>query len=320
MNTPRKFVSWLAPYFERFVALRRATGAKYASQARLLLAFDRYLKAHAPAAPLRCETLVQYLDSLERLSPRGRDNVVGVVWPAVAYALRHEAPGEGLPERPPSAPAFFRQRQPRFVTATEAARLMAAARQLPPPGGLRSATIATLFGLLYTTGIRIGEALGLDLGDVDWHDQLLTIRDGKFGKTRILPLRRSTLEALLRYVEHPRRRVSTARSSPLFVSSRHRRLSYPAVRAALQSVVLNAATPRPWPRPHDFRHSFAIGRVVACYAEGRDVNTLLPALSTYLGHVSIENTRLYLTANGVVLEQGAARFAHHTRSLDEVPS
>ena len=77
---------------------------------------------------------------------------------------------------------------------------------------------------------------------------------------------------------------------------------------------------RPWPRPHDFRHTFAVGRVAAWYRQGRDVDALLPALSTYLGHVSVEGTRLYLIANGGLLEQAGARFEHWTRALDEVPS
>jgi Phage integrase family. len=94
----------------------------------------------------------------------------------------------------------------------------------------------------------------------------------------------------------------------------------PRVRSAIKKVCLAAQITKPWPRPHDFRHTFAVSRVAAWYAEGRDVNALLPVLSTYLGHVSVENTRLYLTANGVLLEQAAARFLHSTRALDEVQS
>jgi integrase len=92
------------------------------------------------------------------------------------------------------------------------------------------------------------------------------------------------------------------------------------VRPAIRSACLAAGIPKPWPRPHDFRHTFAVSRVAAWYAQGRDVNALLPALSTYLGHISVENTRLYLTANGDLLEQAAVRFEHQTSALDEVLS
>ena len=83
---------------------------------------------------------------------------------------------------------------------------------------------------------------------------------------------------------------------------------------------LQAGIADPQPRLHDFRHSFAVSRVAGWYAQGRDVNALLPALSTYLGHISVENTRLYLTANGVLLEQAAVQFADLTSALDEVLS
>src|SRR4029077_18449732 len=89
MTGARSFTSWLAPYFESFVLLRRSSGAVYLSQKNLLLAFDRHVGTHAPKPPLLRKQLLQYLESLDRLSPRGWDNVVGVVWPALAYALRH---------------------------------------------------------------------------------------------------------------------------------------------------------------------------------------------------------------------------------------
>jgi integrase len=320
MTRPRAFTSWLAPYFEHFVALRHASGAGYVSQKNLLLAFDRYMSGHAPEPPLLRTMLIQYLESLDRLSPRGWDNVVAVVWPAVAYAMRHGARIEALPTRPSKPSRHWRQRQPRILSATEVRSLLAAARRLPPADSLRPATTATLLGLLYTTGIRIGEALALDVGDLDRRDRILTVRKGKFGKSRALPLRKSTVEALVCYVDHPLRPVGTDASTPIFVSGRRRRLSYPTVQTAIQKACLAAGIPKPLPRPHDFRHTFAVSRVAAWYVEGRDVNALLPTLSTYLGHISVENTRLYLTANGMLLEQAAARFARKTSALDEVPS
>jgi integrase len=180
--------------------------------------------------------------------------------------------------------------------------------------------MATLLGLMYTTGIRIGEALALDVGDLHRRDRLLTIRKGKFGKSRVLPLRQSVAEKLACYVDHPLRPVATEAADPFFVSGRRRRLADPTARSAIASVCRQAEIPHPQPRPHDFRHTFAVRCVAAWYQEGRDVNAMLPALSTYLGHVSVENTRLYLTANSTLLEQAAQRFAHQTSGLDEVLS
>jgi len=320
MSRPRPFISWLAPQFERFVALRRASGSRYVSQRNLLLAFDRYLGENAAKPPLRRESVIRYVASLDRLSPRGRDNVVAVLWPSLGYALRHGASVERLGARPPKSPRQWRQRPPRIVTAPEIKDLLAAARELPREGTLRPATTATLLGLLYTTGIRIGEALALDVGDLDSKDRILTIRKGKFGKSRSVPLLKSTAEALAGYLEHPLRPLGTEPSAPFFVSGLRRRLADPTVRPAIYSACEIAGIPKPWPRPHDFRHTFAVSRVATWYSDDRDVDALLPALSTYLGHVSIENTRRYLIANGMLLEQAAARFEHKSRALDEASS
>lgn len=320
MRRTHAYTSWLAPAFERYVALRRATGAKYEWPEYRLRAFDRYLAATAPGPPLERETLIRYLASLDGLSPQARDNVVVVLWPALSHARRHGVPIEPLPPRPPRPSRQTRRRPPRLVTRQEAARLIAAARRLTPRAALRPATLATLIGLLYTSGLRIGEALGLDVGDLDRRDRILTVRRGKFGKSRAIPLRRSTCEALVRYVEDARRPVGTGPSAPLFVSGIRRRLAYPTARPCLYAACRIAGIAKPWPRPHDFRHTFAVGRVAAWYRQGRDVDALLPALSTYLGHVSVEGTRLYLIANGGLLEQAGSRFEHWTRALDEVPS
>jgi integrase len=249
---------------------------------------------------------------------RSRDNIITVVWQALAYAIRHGAPVDPLPPRPPAAPRWLRFRQPYILSTDDVRELLVAAWQLPPADSLRPATSATLLGLLYSTGMRIGEALALDVGDLDFCDRLLTVRRGKFGKTRILPLRSSTIAAMDRYLRHPKRPMGIAASAPIFVSCRRRRLSHPAAAKCLSDAFLAAeiVAPRP-PSPHDLRHAFAVHRVAAWYAEDRDVETLLPALSTYLGHVSIENTRTYLRENGVILKQAAARFEAHTASLDK---
>lgn len=189
---------------------------------------------------------------------------------------------------------------------------------MTPLDTLRPATVATMIGLLYTTGMRIGEALALNIGHLDPQHGVLTVVRGKFGKSRALPLRDSTVDALSRYIDEPRRRVSTRDSDPLFVSNQRRRLSQPTAGTNWYEACRKADLSKPWPRPHDLRHTFAVDRVASWYADGRQVDALLPVLSTYLGHSSVEFTRVYLTQNGALLEHAAARFAERTRLLDEV--
>jgi integrase/recombinase XerD len=317
MNRPAQLSSWMAAYFARFVALRRAAGARYDSQVLLLEAFDRYLRERAPQPPLQRQHLLNYVAGLARLCDRARDNAICVVWQAVSYAQLHGALVEPLPPRPAPAPPGIRVRPPRVVTRDELRALLAAARRLPPREGLRPVTTATLIGLLWTTGLRIGEALALDVGDLDVAHHLLTIRHGKFGKTRVLPLRASTTAALCAYRDHLVRPCATVPSAPLFVSHRRRRLSYSAVNASFHAAVAAAGlAPATAPCLHDMRHSFAVQRMASWYADGREVHSLLPALSTYLGHVSVEHTRCYLQANGVLLAHANRLFAARTIALD----
>lgn len=314
--------SWLEPIFERFVMVKRAGGARFESQSAILRRFDAYLARHAPSPPLRRSTVLACLADLERLSPRSRDNFVDVVWGALDFARNHGAQIETMPPRPSRAPVCFRLRPVRLVTEQEIASIIEAARGLPllrKNHALRPATYATLFGLLFATGIRIGEALALDVGALDRKDSLLSIECGKFGKSRVLPLRASTVEALERYLLDPRRRAARSTTSPLFVSSRGR-LSYVAACHAWRSLCDQAGVCDPVPRLHDIRHSFAVLCVVSWYRNQADVNAWLPALSTYLGHVSVESTRTYLRENGSLLQEACDRFSLKAGALDEVLS
>jgi integrase len=312
------FSSWLAPRFRRFVALKRAGGAAFDSQERLLARFDQFVGSRR-RPPLRRAILLEYLESLAPLFLRSRENAVGVVWAALAHAQRHGAAIELIP-RPPAPSGSLRKRRARILTLEEFERVFAAAGRLAPVDGLRSATTAALIGLLYTTGLRIGEAHGLDIGDLDVDAGLLTVRRGKFGKSRILPIHESTVRALKRYIGHPRRRVATESSMPMFVSGRRRRLLHGIALQNFHAACRLAEIAAPLPRLHDLRHSFAVSRVASWYEQRRDVDALLPILSTYLGHVSVENTRVYLSSNGLLLERASTLFAKKTSFLDEVQS
>lgn len=317
-----RFQSWLAPQLDRFIALKRAGGYQYTAQEAFVRRFDRYLSEHTPCPPLHRDALWKYVASLESLSPRGRDNVVSVVWQALRFARAHGSRIDPLPPRPPAVPPSFRVGAPRLVMVDDIRAVISVARHLPPTrkstDAIRCATYATLFGLLFATGMRISEALSADIGDLDLDAGLFTVRRGKFGKTRVLPLKESTVAALARYVDDPRRRVGTHTTAPLFVSARARRLTYTTASKVFASLCVSAKVREPVPHLHHLRHSFSVLRVVAWYREGRDVNALLPALSTYLGHASVEATRVYLRQNGLLLEQACRLFSIKTAALDEV--
>ena len=305
-----EFSSWLADPFRRHVALKRAGSRDFSSQAYILSRFDRYLEAKGVCAPLTRADLHDYLDSQRHLSPRGQGNVVCVVWPALAFARRHGAAVEPLPERPRPAPARARLREPFVLSLSQVERLLAATHRLAPKRPYAPRTYATFFGLLYTTGLRVGEACALDVGDFDRRDATLLVRAGKFRKTRLLPIPSSTAIALGRYLDDPIRPSLTTDSAPCFVSSVRRRLTRQAARQTLRkaaelSDVQDAGRP---PRPHDLRHTFAVHRVLTWYREGRDVNALLPVLSTYLGHARPSHTYTYLRSAELLINEVAQRF------------
>jgi len=207
-------------------------------------------------------------------------------------------------------PAHHRRQPPHIYTDGELARLLAAAAGLPSRTGLRALTYQTLIGLLASTGLRPGEALALDEPDVDLPQGILAIRNTKFGKSRFVPVTESVRAALTRYTEH-RDALHPHRDTHAFLVSAHgRRVIGTAARrtfAKLTQAIGIRATPesrRPerGPRLQDLRHTFATRRLVAWYRAGLDVERLLPALATYLGHGCVQATYWYLEAVPELLE------------------
>lgn len=310
MNEER-FRSSLAAWFEGFCTLKRASGYDYRGQEGILCRFDRYL-ALGDREPdeVDARVLGDYLALGAHLAPRTRKNIVSVLWPALKYARRHGAQCPPLPLRP----SFSRvtSRIPVILNDEEIHRLLVAARKLESIDPLRPYTYATLFGLLATTGMRVGEAQKLQLRDVDLAGRVLMVREGKFHKSRLLPIHESTAEALARYISRRREAGMTrASEAPLLVNLKGRPLVYENIRQTFSRLCKSAALDCPLhgvPRIHDLRHSFAVRRVIAWYRAGIDVNTRLSALSTYLGHVSVEKTLVYLRPHQEMLSEAAHRF------------
>jgi integrase/recombinase XerD len=174
----------------------------------------------------------------------------------------------------------------------------------------RAATYATLIGLLAASGMRIGEAIKLDRGDVDWTQGVLLIRESKFGKSRLVPLAASSMAALQDY-SRLRDELATRPEVPsFFVSLTGNRLVYAVVSQTFRQLISNAGVgahaPCP-PRLHDFRHTFAVRTLLGWYHAGEDVAARIPSLSTYLGHREPSSNYWYLSAAPELLALAAAR-------------
>lgn len=202
---------------------------------------------------------------------------------------------------------------PHLYTRDEVRKIMAAARRLGPPGSLRPVVVSTVIGLLYATGLRIGETLNLTLGDVDLKLRVIEVREGKFRKSRYVPLSPSTVSHLRAYLERRRKAgFSTLPTAPLFLNVRGARLGHPGFATLfleiLRGLGLRGKKGEPGPRIHDLRHTFAVQRLMAWYRSGVHLGTKLPLLSTYLGHSTVTGTDVYLHATAQLLQSAGRRF------------
>jgi len=310
------FLSALAKNLYNFIAFQHLGGADYNTGARDLSYFDRFLcQVNFQGQWPTQEVIKRYFSCLEHLHPNTRRHRLSVVRQFCLYLHQSEpqcyVPERRLPIRqiPPRVPHIF--------TEQEMKNLLTAALTLPPTGSLRPRTYYTLFGLLYTTGLRIGEAIGLDLLDADIEKHLLSVRKSKFGKSRWVPLSPSTSLALKRYLEERIRAHPVTPEAPFFVNSNGNRLHHQNVdktfRTLLSQCGLRGGKGCAGPRIHDLRHSFACNRLLLWYRQGEDVNTLLPVLATYLGHKEISFTQVYLRATAELLEQANQRFLANFR-------
>lgn len=288
----------LSKDLERYVDGKRSLGFKFRSQSVQLRSFvafaegrgDRYVRsarvlAWAAAAP----------------SPEHRrSRLLSVRRFALAMHAenaRHQVPGTEALGR-----ATTKRRTPYIYAPEEITRLLRAAAALEPVGSIRPIMYTTLLGLIAATGMRIAEALALQLDDVTADG--LVIRETKFQKSRLLPLHATVRQALDRYLA-VRREVT--RGNALFVSCTGRRLPYNSVRyvflALLDSTGLKGAHAGRDPRIHDLRHTFAVRSLESCSHDRTAVARHIVALSTYLGHAHVTDTYWYLQATPVLMGQ-----------------
>ncbi|MCK4488287.1 MAG: tyrosine-type recombinase/integrase, partial [Desulfobacterales bacterium] len=197
-------------------------------------------------------------------------------------------------------PSRYHRRPPCIYNDDEITSLIKAAQKLRSPIGLRVSTYSTLFGLLAVTGMRISEPIGLNREDVNLTEGILTIRQTKFGKSRLVPIHPSTQEALRQYAILRDQTRPQPKTPGFFVSERGTRLTQCSVRRTFvqlsRQIGLRGPHDSHGPRLHDLRHRFAIRTLVAWYRAGIDIERHMPELSTYLGHRHVTDTYWYISA------------------------
>jgi integrase/recombinase XerD len=204
-------------------------------------------------------------------------------------------------EIPPADLLHARQiRNPPYLySGREIGELIAAAAALTP--ALRGATYRTVIGVMAASGLRIGETLALDRGDVDLELGVLHIRDGKGRRHRDVPVHDTTAEVLRDYARLRDRACPRPKTLAFFISAIGARITagrfHKTLRKLIAQVDPQPGRERAHRRPHDLRHTFAVGTLLGWHHARIDIDRTMPLLSTYLGHSNPSSSYWYLQAS-----------------------
>lgn len=292
-----------------YIALRRGLGYRSVTHERSLREFARHLEGHEGPIPL--ERTLDWATSSSSSDPRNPARRLA----RVRGLLRHLHAMDGATDVP--APGLLgptgHRRPPYVYSDAEIVDLLVATARLAPVDGLRPHCYVTLFGLLACTGLRISEALALSCADVDLDSGVITVRAGKRGLTRLVPLHPSAVAALADYVSDRERRYGTpGPGEAFFRTDASERISYNVAHHAFSvtrhRLGWTADGRTRTPRMHDLRHRMVVRRIETWHAEGVDVDAKIPVLATYLGHIEVRDVYWYLSAVPELMGIIARRF------------
>jgi len=302
-----------------YLALRRSLGFKlwrHAIYLKEFLAFLRGQRGRYITTPLA----LRFATSAAHCGPKTRADRLSVVRGFARYRLasdpRTEVPPPGL------LPTLRQRAKPYLYSEEEVRRLLTAALARPSLVSLRPWTYACLFGLLAVTGMRVSEALNLQLSQIDWENGVLTVVKSKFGKTRLLPLHPTTVAVLADYAQRRQRYLTEHRRAPttsFFVSGK----GQPVRKSNLdrlfwslsREIGLRAEGASGGPRLHDLRHRFAVETLLRWYRQGESVDCRLPVLSTYLGHAGVTHTYWYLSCTPELMAAAGTRLERRWKGI-----
>ena len=300
----------LRELLQDYLAMRRALGFQLRTDGTGLLSFVAFMEqAHAEYISTdlaltwaRQPTSVQPARWAQRLC-----YVRGFAHFCRAIDPRTEVPPLGL------LPFHHQRPSPYFFTSDDIDHLLQGALTMPAQADFTNHALYCLFGLLSVSGLRICEALGLTLDDVDLGEGILTICTTKFGKSRLVPLHATTVKVLADYRQRRDQFLAGRQVPHWFVNAQGGRLGYDGVLRAFRRLTagLRSQPGRSRPRLHDLRHRFALMTLLHWYREGHDVQRLLPVLSAFLGHVQVSDTYWYLSACPELLGVAKERLEHH---------
>lgn len=303
-------MSTLRELLQDYLDMRRGLGFKLHTEGASLLSFVAFME-QARADYIHTDVALKWSTQPTSVQParwaRRLSHVRAFARYCSAIDPRTEIPSARL------LPFQYQRPTPYCFTDEDIEQLLQGARRWPAKDELENHTLHCLFALLIVSGLRIGEALGLTLDDVDLVEGILTIRSTKFGKSRLVPLHPTSVGALANYLQRRERFLAGRQLAHWFVSTRGTRLDYHRVRYAFRRLTARMRNQPGGTRPrlHALRHHFAVATVLQWYRLGHDVEQRLPVLSAFLGHVQVSDTYWYLSACPELMGAAKARLERH---------
>jgi integrase/recombinase XerC len=295
----------------RYLHERRLLGFALKSPETELLRFARFADARGHQGALTQELQLEWArQHVLRTSAVTAARRLEIVRPFAAYYRQFEVDTEV-----PASSILgrgHRRLAPHIYTDEEVHELLEHAGRLPPQGGLRPLMYRTLFGLIAAAGLRVSEALKLQVADVDLHGATITVRQTKFNKSRCLPLHASVVQALSEYRQVRDQHADPGANTPFFVSRTGDTLPVSTVEKIFgrmrERLGWRTRGEHPQPRIHDLRHTMAVRRVQLWHDAGVSIDHAMFWLCTYLGHAKISDTYWYLTGVPELMDIVGAKF------------
>jgi len=305
----RAFQSVFAGRLALYLELRRCLGFRNQGLAFILQSFDTFARQRNHTGPLTPDLALAFAMNNPNSSPNHCVRRYQAVRNFSEYLAVYEPT---TPFLDPKALQHAQARTPRHIyTDQELQRILDEARLVSPHNAVRGLTFHAMIGLAASSGLRIGEVVGLDRADVDLQTGVLVVRQSKFRKSRLVPLHSTTLEVLRSYAAVRDASFPTCKDAAFFVHSRLRRYAQNTLQRVFAGLAFRAGLRGPkgrGPTFHDLRHRFAVKCLVTWYKAGIDVQGMLPALATYMGHVHYSDTAYYLRATPELLALAAERY------------
>jgi integrase/recombinase XerD len=308
----------MGKWIKQHLELGRSLGYLYEGTEYTLDAFDKHLAKHFP----RCKTItremvISYLDTTHHHQSKTRSDHVTKLRQFCRFMFQFNT-NTYIPEKDLVNSGVV-QVKPHIFTKKEILKLIEQTKKIWGKHTLLPHTYRTIIGLLWVTGMRIGEVVNLKIEDVDTNEGIIYVRQTKFFKSRLIPLSESSTQAFRKY---KKQRVQFGYSeeigTPFFFNNRGKPCITATVPRTIRELMIKAGLKTVQgkvPRVHDIRHSFATHCLLDFYKAGKDPTAYLPVLATYLGHANIANTQVYLHPSIELLNIASKKVQSYTQAF-----